>query len=105
MDSPVAEDMHPAAEIPEAPAENLAAAAMPAEAEALQPAAATLGEALRPAEPEVLRPGARAVEQPSDFRRPRRMRRSAHWPLRIVDKRRCSSRASLRLRLRIQITD
>jgi hypothetical protein len=95
---PAEEDMRPAEEdmrlaaaemrlaaedTPEEPAEYLAAAAM---AEA------------------ALRPAARSVERPLAFRRPRRMRQSGHWPLRIVDKRHCSSRVSLKLRLRIQIT-
>jgi len=113
MDSPAAADMRPveeemrlAAETPEEAAEYLSAAAMRAEAalrpeaamqaEALRPAAATLGEALLVAP---------AVERPADSHRPRRTQRPAHWPRRIVNKRHCSSRVSLQLRMRIQITD
>jgi hypothetical protein len=105
MESQVAEDMHPAEEDMHRVAEEM----RPAE-EDTRPAAGTpeepggyLSAAAMPAE--ALRPAARGFERPSDFRRPRRMRRSAHSPRRIVDKRHCSSRVSLKLLLRTQITD
>jgi len=94
-----AEDMRPAAvETPEEPAENLSAAATLGEA--LLEAAAMLREAQVAA-----LQAAPAVERPAYCHRPHRTRRSAHWPRRISNKRHCSSRVSLQLRVRIQIAD